>query len=85
MLVKTCLGCGQIFSTIYKKKKFCTFKCYKSKYNEALKEGRLNLPEVICSKCGKKTKLDFVPKMNKNRWREWACPHCGNKDEERNE
>jgi predicted RNA-binding Zn-ribbon protein involved in translation (DUF1610 family) len=60
-------------------------KCYKDNYNKALKEGRLNLPEVICSKCGEKTKLDFVPKKSKDLWNNWKCPHCGYKDEERKE
>jgi len=44
------------------------------KYND--KRRKKTLPDFICPKCGKKFKLDFYPKYQLYKWKEFRCPNC---------
>lgn len=72
--IKKCLQCGKDFYRRTKKHFFCCKSCYNKYYSKELENNKF--PEVICQKCGKKTKLNFNPKKDFQKLKEFKCSHC---------
>lgn len=79
MLVKNkkiCPTCGNVFIKYNPRHNFCSRRCFRIFYNKnQLKEYKY--PFYICSACGRKTKLDFHPKISYQKWADFLCPGCG--------
>jgi len=56
---------------------YCCKKCYYSHLAIKKYEDKHGKPIYICPGCGKKTLLDFSPKLNEKQWLDWKCPGCG--------
>ena len=84
MLVKRkCKRCGTEFIPKTYRHAYCSRKCFEREYQKKVD----TYPSYLCPECGKITKLDFFPRMvlNSNKWNKFKCPHCGNRDKERDD
>ena len=89
MITKICLICGNSFETSYERKKLCSKECYKDwnriqakeRYRATSKKvfSDEKCPDFICSHCRKRMTLDFNPRVEFGKWKNFLCPFCGTK------
>lgn len=79
---RQCKVCGKQFIAIKRTQFFCCRKCFKRQYYadtqarlQAL-ESKNNYPIKRCCFCNVKSRLNFDPIENPEKFDAWACPHC---------
>ena len=77
---KYCAYCEKPFEAGRETQKYCSRFCFKQSYIQNLKADEP--PEFCCPSCGSIIKLDFNPKKDKEKWKEFTCLICGFKKSE---
>jgi hypothetical protein len=75
--IKSCETCGTRFISKSYRNIYCSRKCFKTAYHNAMKVTQH--PSFICPECGAFKKLDFHPKSSFNKWKKFKCDCCGYK------
>ena len=71
---RICPICKIKFKPTTKRQKFCSVICYRIHYKTASKTTKF--PIFICSQCGHKEMLNFMPNRKRIEWENYKCPKC---------
>jgi len=67
--------CGKEFKQVKKRHFFCSRKCFIKQYYLTI--NKKSNPIFLCPSCNTKTRLDFYPIDDNEKWTSFKCPKCG--------